>query len=60
MTFREGDEISHDVIKEKLFGAGFEKVDFVSEPGQFALRGGIIDIFSYFFQQSFPYILFRG
>ncbi len=53
MTFREGDEISHDVIKEKLFGAGFEKVDFVSEPGQFALRGGIIDIFSYSFNNPF-------
>ena len=25
----------------------FEKVDFVGEPGQFALRGGIIDMFSY-------------
>lgn len=31
----------------KLTDTGFEKVDFVYEAGQFAIRGGIIDIFSY-------------
>ncbi|MDE5890118.1 MAG: hypothetical protein K2H10_03785, partial [Bacteroidales bacterium] len=36
-----------------LYGYGFEKVDFVSEPGQFALRGGIVDIFSYSFNNPF-------
>ncbi len=41
------DTLSHDFIKETLLACNFEKVDFVSEPGQFALRGGIIDVFSY-------------
>ncbi len=47
MKFRTGDEISHDEIIESLFGNGFERVDFVAEPGQFATRGAIVDIFSY-------------
>jgi len=42
-----GDEISHDDISEKLNEKGFERVDFVSSPGQFAIRGSIVDIFSY-------------
>ena len=33
--------------------AGFEKVDFVSEPGQFSVRGGIIDVFSYDFNHPY-------
>ena len=32
---------------------GFERVDFVYEPGQFSIRGGIIDIFSY--GNEYPY-----
>lgn len=47
LRLRIGDEISHEDLKEKMVGLGFEKVDFVSEPGQFAMRGGIADIFSY-------------
>lgn len=53
LRLTEGDEISHDRIMETLTAEGFEKVDFVSEPGQFALRGGIVDIFSYSFNQPF-------
>jgi len=41
------EELSLDFITELLFEYHFEKVDFVSEPGQFAVRGGIIDVFSY-------------
>ena len=48
-----GDEISHENIIESLFEAGFEKVDFVSEPGQFAIRGAIVDIFSYSYNDPF-------
>ncbi len=43
----ENETLSHEFIKETLQAYNFEKVDFVSEPGQFALRGGIIDVFSY-------------
>jgi transcription-repair coupling factor (superfamily II helicase) len=42
-----GQEIDPISIRDILFEAGFEKVDFVSEPGHCALRGGIVDIFSY-------------
>ena len=42
-----GDEINFDDLKSGLFALGFESVDFVSEPGQFAVRGGVVDIFSY-------------
>ena len=48
-----GDEISHEDMVEKLFGSGFERVDFVAEPGQFAVRGAIVDIFSYSYSDPF-------
>ena len=48
-----GDEVSHDSIAQTLFSEGFERVDFVAAPGQFAVRGGIIDIFS--FSYNYPY-----
>ena len=42
-----GDTINLNGIMEKLVGYGFERTDFVYEPGQFALRGGILDIYSF-------------
>ena len=48
-----GDEISHERIVETMFENGFEKVDFVAEPGQFAIRGAIVDIFSYSYNDPF-------
>ncbi len=45
-----GDEFSLDFINEVLFEYHFEKVDFVSQPGEFAVRGGIIDVFSYSYE----------
>ena len=48
-----GDEISHDAIVDSLFESGFERVDFVAEPGQFAIRGAIVDIFSYSYNDPF-------
>lgn len=48
-----GQEISHDNIKEILVNQGFEKVDFVSAPGQFSIRGSIIDVFSFSFNYPF-------
>ena len=53
MKISVGDEISHDNIVEALFDAGFERVDFVAEPGQFAIRGAIVDIFSYSYNDPF-------
>ncbi|MEY4728314.1 MAG: transcription-repair coupling factor, partial [Bacteroidota bacterium] len=37
---------THDLM-ERLVGYGFERTDFVYEPGQFAMRGGIFDIYSF-------------
>ncbi|MBR2127616.1 MAG: transcription-repair coupling factor [Bacteroidales bacterium] len=48
-----GDEISHDEIVDSLFTSGFQRVDFVAEPGQFAIRGAIVDIFSYSYNDPF-------
>ena len=48
-----GDEISHDEIVSSLFENGFERVDFVAETGQFAIRGAIVDIFSYSYNDPF-------
>ena len=53
MKISVGDEISHESIVESLFDAGFERVDFVAEPGQFAIRGAIVDIFSYSYNDPF-------
>ena len=53
LELKVGDEISHDEIVEKLFANGFERVDFVAEPGQFAVRGALVDIFSYSFNDPF-------
>ena len=48
-----GEEIPYNTIIDTLFGNGFERVDFVGEPGQFAVRGALIDIFSYSFNNPF-------
>lgn len=41
------EDVSIDFITDLLMEYDFECVDFVIEPGQFALRGGIIDVFSF-------------
>ena len=48
-----GDKFDIDFIIEFLNEFHFERVDFVYEPGQYSIRGGIIDIFS--FSYDFPY-----
>ena len=52
-TWKIGQEISHESISQILYENGFERVDFVSDPGQYAIRGGIIDIFSYSMNQPY-------
>lgn len=53
LKIRKGEEVAFGKIRETLAAQGFEKVDFVSGPGQFAIRGSIIDIFSYSFNDPF-------
>lgn len=48
-----GKEYAIDFITELLITYEFQAVDFVYEPGQFAVRGGIVDIFSYINDQPF-------
>ncbi|MCK5637589.1 MAG: transcription-repair coupling factor [Flavobacteriaceae bacterium] len=48
-----GEELSLDFINEILHEYNFNRVDFVTEPGDFAVRGGIIDVFS--FSNDEPY-----
>ena len=42
-----GEEIQQSALREQLVELGFEHVDFVFQPGQFAMRGSIVDIYSY-------------
>lgn len=48
-----GDTLSLDFVNEVLFEYQFKRVDFVTEPGDFSVRGGIIDVFS--FSNDEPY-----
>ena len=48
-----GDMLSLDFVNNVLFEYEFKRVDFVTEPGEFSIRGGIIDVFS--FANDTPY-----
>lgn len=48
-----GEHVDTSFISEVLFGYGFERVDYVYEPGQYAIRGSIIDVYS--FSSEYPY-----
>ncbi len=48
-----GDTIGIDFVNEILFSYQFKRVDFVTEPGEFSVRGGIVDVFS--FSHDEPY-----
>ena len=47
IRLKSGETIRPEELMESLVGFGFERTDFVYEPGQFALRGGILDIYSF-------------
>lgn len=53
LMIRQEDELEQDVLLEKLVSMGFIRVDFVVEPGQFALRGGLMDVFSYAYDHPY-------
>lgn len=48
-----GENLSLDFVNELLFEYKFKRVDFVTEPGDFSVRGGIVDVFS--FSNDEPY-----
>src|SRR5690554_7714997 len=47
------DDLSIDFVNEVLFEYHFKRTDFVTEPGEFSVRGGIVDVFS--FSHDEPY-----
>ena len=47
------DSISLDFLNEVLFEYKFRRVDFVTEPGEFSVRGGIVDVFSFSHDQPY-------
>ena len=53
LKVRVGEQTEVDTIMDILADFGFERVDYVYEPGQYALRGSIVDVFSY--SSEYPY-----
>ncbi|MEM6265031.1 MAG: transcription-repair coupling factor [Bacteroidota bacterium] len=53
LDIKKGEEIGMEFVVEVLEEYGFEREDFVYEPGQYAIRGGILDVFS--FAHDLPY-----
>ncbi|MFH0761301.1 MAG: transcription-repair coupling factor [Bacteroidota bacterium] len=47
LSLKPGEKVDMDFVVEVLQESGFQRSDFVWEPGQYAVRGGIIDVFSY-------------
>ena len=47
------DNLSIDFVNEVLFEYQFKRVDFVTEPGEFSVRGGIVDVFSFSHDQPY-------
>ena len=53
LTLKKDSVVALSELNERLFEMGFERVDFVTEPGEFAVRGGIIDVFSFAYQHPY-------
>ncbi|SMO75318.1 transcription-repair coupling factor [Gracilimonas mengyeensis] len=47
IVLKKGDEVDMEQLREQLVDQGYDPVRFVDEPGEFAVRGGILDIFPY-------------
>jgi transcription-repair coupling factor (superfamily II helicase) len=47
IQIKTNDNINLNALMQQMVDYGFERTDFVYEPGQFALRGGILDIYSF-------------
>lgn len=58
LRISEGDSLDVDFLNEFLFSYEFKRVDFVTEPGEFSIRGGILDVFSYSEEQPCRISLF--
>ncbi len=47
LAIKRNEELPIDTLQEWLQETGFSRVEFVYEPGQYSIRGGIVDVFSY-------------
>lgn len=54
-----GDIVNLTDLGRKMRSLGFEEVDYVYEPGQFAMRGSIVDVYSYSSELPFSHRLLR-
>ena len=57
-TLKVGDKLDFDFVDELLNHYQFQPTDFVSEPGEFSVRGGIVDVFSFSNEQPFRITFF--
>lgn len=57
-TIKVGDQLDFDFTEELLNQFNFNFTDFVSEPGEFSVRGGIVDVFSYAYEKPFRITFF--
>ena len=53
LSIRQGERVDIAFVEETLMAFGFQRTDYVYEPGQFAVRGSLVDVFSY--ACEFPY-----
>lgn len=53
LQIRSGEKVENTFVADMLLEYGFQEVDYVYEPGQFAVRGSIFDVFSY--AHEYPY-----
>ena len=57
-TLKVGDQLDFDFVDELLNHYQFKQTDFVSEPGEFSVRGGIVDVFSFANEEPFRITFF--
>jgi transcription-repair coupling factor (superfamily II helicase) len=57
-TINKGEKLSIDFLTDLLHEYKFERVDYVYEPGQYSIRGGIIDVFSFSHENPYRIELF--
>ena len=53
LVVKVGEEFDISELEKRIFELGFERTDYVYEPGQFAIRGSIVDVYS--FSSDMPY-----
>ncbi|MEC9490603.1 MAG: transcription-repair coupling factor [Halanaerobiales bacterium] len=58
INIKTGSEVNVDQLRQQLFALGYKREEMVEAPGQYSIRGGIIDIFTLLDEQPFRIELF--